>query len=60
MKKPLFTGVCTAMVTPFLGGRINYPMLQILLRRQSEAGIPAVVIAGTKDFAVSFLSGIHK
>lgn len=47
MKKPLFTGVCTAMVTPFLGGRINYPMLQILLRRQSEAGIPAVVIAGT-------------
>lgn len=47
MSKPLFTGVCTAMVTPFLGGRINYPMLQILLRRQTEAAIPAVVIAGT-------------
>jgi len=47
MNKPLFSGVCTAMVTPFLGGRINHPMMHILLRRQIEAGIPAVVIGGT-------------
>ena len=47
MKKPLFTGVCTALVTPFLDGKVNYPMLEILLRRQMEAGIKAVVIAGT-------------
>ncbi len=47
MKKILFTGVCTALVTPFLNGKINYPMMEMLLRRQLEAGVRAVVIAGT-------------
>lgn len=47
MKKTLFTGVCTALVTPFLNGQINYPMLKILLQRQIDAGIGAVVLAGT-------------
>ncbi len=47
MKNVLFTGVCTALVTPFLDGQINYPMLEQLLRRQMDAGIQAVVIAGT-------------
>lgn len=47
MKKALFTGVCTALVTPFLDGKVNYPMLEQLLLRQMEAGIKAVVIAGT-------------
>ena len=47
MKKPLFTGVCTALVTPFLGGNVNYPMMDLLLRRQVEAGIEAVVLCGT-------------
>lgn len=47
MKNPLFTGACTALVTPFLNGKVNYPMLEQLLRRQMEAGIRAVVICGT-------------
>ena len=47
MKKPLFTGVCTALVTPFLEGSVNYPMVEVLLKRQLEAGIRAVVLAGT-------------
>ena len=47
MKKPLFTGACTALVTPFLNGKVNYPMLEQLLKRQMEAGIRAVVICGT-------------
>lgn len=47
MKKPLFTGACTALVTPFLDNRVNYPMLEQLLRRQIDAGIHAVVICGT-------------
>ena len=47
MRKPLFTGACTALVTPFLDGKVNYPMMEQLLRRQIEAGITAVVIAGT-------------
>ncbi len=47
MKKPIFTGVCTAMVTPYLEGKVNYPMMEQLLRRQLEAGIKAFVICGT-------------
>ena len=47
MKNILFTGVCTALVTPFLNGEVNYPMLEQLLRRQVKAGIRAVVICGT-------------
>ena len=47
MKKPVFTGVCTALVTPFLDGRVNYPMMEQLLRRQMEARVEAVVVCGT-------------
>ena len=47
MDKPLFTGACTALVTPFLENKVNYPMMEQLLRRQIEAGITAVVVAGT-------------
>ncbi|MBR3973062.1 MAG: 4-hydroxy-tetrahydrodipicolinate synthase [Oscillospiraceae bacterium] len=47
MKNVLFTGACTALVTPFLDGQVNYPMLEQLLQRQLDAGIEAVVICGT-------------
>ena len=47
MKKILFQGVCTALVTPFINGSVNYPMLQQLIRRQTDARIPALVICGT-------------
>ena len=47
MKNPLFTGACTALVTPFLDNRVNYPMMEMLLKRQIDAGIRAVVVCGT-------------
>lgn len=47
MEKTFFTGACTALVTPFIGGQVNYPMLERLLQRQMEAGISAVVLCGT-------------
>ena len=47
MKKPLFSGVCTALVTPFLGSSVNYPLLEQLIRRQIDSGIHSVVLAGT-------------
>ncbi len=47
MKQPFFTGACTALVTPFLNGNINYPLLERLLARQLEAGISTIVLAGT-------------
>lgn len=47
MENKLFTGVCTALVTPFLDGKVNYPMMEMLLKRQIDAGVKAVVISGT-------------
>jgi 4-hydroxy-tetrahydrodipicolinate synthase len=41
------------MVTPFLDGKINYPMMEQLLQRQFAAGITTVVIAGTTGEAAT-------
>ncbi len=59
MKKPLFTGVCTALVTPFLGGKVNYPLAERLIHRQIDAHIPAVVLAGTTGESAT-LSDLEK
>lgn len=47
MKTPLFTGACTALVTPFQNGKVNLSMLEILLQRQMDAGIGTIVLCGT-------------
>lgn len=47
MKEPIFTGVCTALITPFLDNKINYPLMEQLLQRQISAGITAIVLSGT-------------
>ena len=47
MKSTLFSGVCTALVTPFIDGKVNYPLAKILLKRQMDAGVKAVVVCGT-------------
>lgn len=47
MNECLFTGAATALVTPFLHGSVNYQLFEQLLRRQIDAGIEAVVVAGT-------------
>lgn len=47
MNKPFFTGVCTALVTPFLDEKINYPMAEMLIKRQLDAGIRTFVLSGT-------------
>lgn len=57
MEKAFFTGACTAMVTPFLNGQVNYPMMEVLLQRQMDAGIPAVVICGTTGEAPTLSDG---
>lgn len=47
MKNPIFTGVCTALVTPFLDNKVNYPLLEQLLRNQITSGVKAIVLSGT-------------
>lgn len=39
--------LCTAMVTPFLDGKVNYPMLKVLIERQLAAGIGAICVCAT-------------
>jgi dihydrodipicolinate synthase/N-acetylneuraminate lyase len=48
MKKILpFMGCATALVTPFYNGEIDKTSLRLLIERQIEAGIRALVIGGT-------------
>ena len=46
-KAEIFRGVGTALITPFLGGEIDYKTLEELIERQIKAGINALVIGGT-------------
>ncbi len=56
MENVLFTGACTALVTPFIGGQINYPLMERLLQQQMDAGISAVVLGGTTGEAPTLSS----
>ena len=47
MKQPVFTGLCTALITPFRGGGLDAEMLRRLILRQIEAGADAIVLGGT-------------
>lgn len=47
MKKPLFTGTATALVTPFDKNRVNFEMLEKIIIRQLDAGIQTIVLCGT-------------
>lgn len=54
MKQPIFTGSCTALVTPFTEDRaVDYPAMQRLLDLQLENGTDAVVVCGTTGEAAS-------
>ena len=59
MKEPVFSGVSTALVTPFFEDKVNYPLLEQLLRYQMDAGIRTITLAGTTGEAPT-LSDIEK
>lgn len=46
-KPTIFTGAATALITPFLGGELDYEALGNLIEIQIEAGISALLVAGT-------------
>lgn len=46
-KNTLFTGVCTALITPFKDGEIDYIALKKLIEFQIKQGIDALLINGT-------------
>lgn len=47
MKKPLFLGTATAVVTPFFENQIDLAALDRLLEQQLSAKIDAIVVCGT-------------
>ncbi len=54
MKQPIFTGSCTALVTPFTEEyAVDYPALRRLLDFQLENGTDAVVACGTTGEAAA-------
>lgn len=44
---PVFTGVCTALVTPFTNDKVDLKALDALIERQIDAGVPALLTCGT-------------
>ena len=47
MKKCIFKGCGTAIVTPFIGDEINYEEFEKLIEFQIKEGIDAIVVCGT-------------
>ncbi len=48
MREPVFTGACTAIVTPFdQSGAINYDAFGALIEQQIASNVDAICVAGT-------------
>ena len=48
MKTPVFTGTCTALITPFqASGSIDYAAFARQMDRQLESGVDALCVCGT-------------
>ena len=48
MKTPVFTGTCTALITPFQpGGAVDYAAFGRQIDRQLESGVDALCVCGT-------------
>lgn len=52
-KKTVFTGVGTALVTPFKDGEIDYKALGSLIEMQIISGVSAIIIGGTTGEAAT-------
>lgn len=59
MKRPIFTGVGTALVTPFTSDSVDYAALRRLVDRQLEGGVDALIVCGTTGEAAT-MSGAER
>lgn len=60
MKTPVFSGVCTALVTPFHeSGRIDYDSFEKLIEHQISAGVDAVCVCGTTGESATLSTREH-
>lgn len=47
LKQKIFKGACTALITPFKNGKIDYAALDRIIEFQLEQGISALLVSGT-------------
>ena len=59
LKKTVFTGAATAIITPFSGGAIDYDAFGKLLEDQIAGSIDAIVVAGTTGEAATLSHEEH-
>lgn len=60
LQKPtVFTGVATALITPFLGGKVDLEALGNLIDIQLESGINGILVAGTTGEGSTLTSAEH-
>lgn len=60
MKEPVFTGTCTALITPFLpSGSIDYAAFDRQMDRQLDAGVDALCVCGTTGESATLTEQEH-
>ena len=60
MKKTVFTGAATAIITPFKNGSIDYESFEKLINWQIDEGIDAIVVCGTTGEASTLTDDEHR
>ena len=60
MKKYIFTGAATALITPFKNGAIDYDAFERILEQQINGGISALVVAGTTGESSTLTDSEHR
>lgn len=53
MKKPIFKGAATALITPFRDGKVDKKAFAAIIEEQISAGISALVVCGTTGEAAT-------
>jgi 4-hydroxy-tetrahydrodipicolinate synthase len=59
-KKTVFSGVATALITPFKNGSVDYDSMERIIEWQISSGIDALVVAGTTGEASTLSRDEHK
>lgn len=60
MKKTVFTGAATALITPFKNGNIDYSAYEKILEQQISGGVSALVVAGTTGEGSTLTDAEHR
>ena len=59
LKKSIFTGAATAIITPFKNGVVDYDSFGKIIEAQISGGIDAIVVAGTTGEAATLTHEEH-